>query len=489
MKFSDRISLQNTAPLLERLQFVAQHPKTPFYTPGHKQGKGIAPQLKQWLGEAVFAADLPELPELDNLFAPQGAIAAAQALAAQAFGADQTWFLANGSTAGIIAAILATCNPGDKLILPRNSHQSAIAGLILSGATPIFINPVYDRDRDLALNVAPEAVEQALNAHPDSKAVFLVNPTYQGICTDLQAIAGIVRDRHLPLIVDEAHGAHFAFHADLPTPALALGADIAIQSTHKVLGAMTQAAMLHCQGDRVNPHRLSQTLQLVQSTSPNYLLLASLDAARQQIATQGQALMAKTLQLSDFARQHIAQIPGLSVLEPPATPLPEFYALDRTRLTVWVDRLGFTGFAADEILNEQLGIVAELPLLRHLTFMITLGNTDADIERLCHAFTTLAARATAPLTLPAFPLLAASPQLAIAPREAFFAATETLAIAQARDRVSAELICPYPPGIPVLLPGEVITETAIAYLQRVLASGGYITGCSDPRLATLNVVR
>ncbi|MFP4007931.1 MAG: aminotransferase class I/II-fold pyridoxal phosphate-dependent enzyme, partial [Spirulinaceae cyanobacterium] len=206
MKFSDRVSLQTTAPLVECLQSLSQQPKTPFYAPGHKQGQGISPNLKQWLGKAIFTADLPELPEFDNLFAPQGVIAEAQALAAQAFGAEQTWFLVNGSTCGVVAALLATCNPGDKLILPRNSHQSAIAGLVLSGAVPIFINPEYDPHRDLALNVTPTAVQAALNAHPDSKAVFLVNPTYQGICGDIAAIASIVHQHHLPLIVDEAHG-------------------------------------------------------------------------------------------------------------------------------------------------------------------------------------------------------------------------------------------------------------------------------------------
>lgn len=488
MKFNDRVSLQTTAPLVECLQSLAQHPKTPFYAPGHKHGAGISPQLKQWLGKAMFAADIPELPEFDNLFAPESAIADAQNLAAEAFGAEQTWFLANGSTCGIVAAILATCNPGDKLILPRNSHQAAIAGLVLSGAVPIFINPEYDPHRDLTLNVTPEAVQAALQAHPDSKAVFLVNPTYQGICGDLAAIASLVHKSHLPLIVDEAHGAHFAFHPDFPPTALRNGADITIQSTHKVLGALSQASMLHQQGDRVSPQRLSQALQFVQSTSPNALLLASLDAARQQMATQGEALMAQTLQYSDRARREIAQIPGLSVLNPPPSPESGFFALDLTRLTVWVDKLGLTGFAADEILNEQLNIVAELPLLRHLTFIITLGNTAADITALCQGFATLADRPQTPQTFENFPLPATLPQLALTPREAFFAPTETLSSQNARDRVSAELICPYPPGIPIIMPGEVITADAIAYLQQVLALGSAITGCSDRTLKTLRVV-
>ncbi|MEC4854025.1 MAG: aminotransferase class I/II-fold pyridoxal phosphate-dependent enzyme, partial [Jaaginema sp. PMC 1079.18] len=344
------------------------------------------------------------------------------------------------------------------------------------------------RDRDLPLNVTSAALQAALNAHPDSKAVFLVNPTYQGICANLEAIASLVKQHHLPLIIDEAHGAHFAFHPDLPPTALSLGADVVIQSTHKTLGALSQASMLHQQGEKVAPQRLSQALQFVQSTSPNYLLLASLDAARQQMATAGETLMTHTLQRGDRARQEIAQIPGLSVLNRPISPQPGFFDLDRTRLTVWVDKLGLTGFEADTILNEQLNVVAELPLLRHLTFMITLGNTDADIAALIASFQTLATRPPIPLELPSFSLFETIPQLALTPREAFFAASERVSSQEACDRISTELICPYPPGIPVIMPGEIITQEAISYLQQILILGGQITGCSDSSLATIGVV-
>ncbi|MEG4071073.1 aminotransferase class I/II-fold pyridoxal phosphate-dependent enzyme [Microcoleus sp. Pol14C2] len=516
---------QQQTPLLDALRDRTNHPHAPFYAPGHKGGQGISQPLIDLFGAAVFRSDLPELPELDNLFNPEGAIAEAQDLAAAAFGAQSTRFLANGSTCGIIAAILATCGPGDKIILPRNIHSSAISGLILSGAIPIFVNPEYNPEWDIANSITPEATAAALEQHPDAKAVMMVYPTYHGVCGDLRAIAQITHQYNIPLLVDEAHGAHFNFHPNLPEPALSAGADLTVQSIHKTLGAMTQASMLHIKGDRIDLQKLNKALQLVQSTSPSYILLASLDAARQQIALHGKELMAQTLQLAEKARSRISQIPGLSVLEPLNTP--GFAALDRTRLTLKVSDLGITGFAADEILHSQLGVTAELPMPQHLTFIISLGNTELDIDNLVKACTLLEGRrkkeegssATDSVTdvtdvrdvrkkeevrkkkserrspmsdgrfaqSPNLPL-SPSPPL-VSPREAFFFPAETVPADKAVDRLSAELICPYPPGIPVLMPGEIITPAAVDYLQQILGAGGKITGCSDRGLQTLKVVR
>ncbi len=527
---------QATTPILDALSTCAMRSHAAFYSPGHKRGVGIDPHLSSLLSTAVFRADLPELPSLDNLFAPTGVIQQAQQLAAATFGADRTWFLVNGSTSGVIAAILATCTDGDQIILPRNVHQSAIAGLILSGAVPIFINPEYDADADLVYSITPRAVMTALRQHPEAKAVMMVYPTYQGVCGDLQEIALITHQLNIPLLVDEAHGPHFGFHQDLPPSALSAGADLTVQSTHKVLGAMTQASMLHLVGNRISPERVSKALQLVQSTSPSYLLLASLDVARQQMALHGEQLMARTLQLASLARDRISQIPGLSVLEPAFTK--GFLALDPTRLTVNVTGLGLTGYEADEILDREYAVVAELPSTQYLTFIISLGNTAADIEQLVQALTSLSQQklpqssdASAPPVSPG----AASPgsanrtkgetpratrtkggiqQLswqnvstrwkeelmhvhpstfivhpALSPREAFFAPTETLPCEQTDARIGAEILCPYPPGIPALMPGEVINLATLDYLKQVLALGGKITGCSDPTLKTLKVVR
>lgn len=490
MKFANLA--QARTPLLDTLRECANKHHAPFYTPGHKRGQGISQPLANCFGEAVFRFDLPELVELDNLFAPQGVIQEAQQLAAAAFGAEHTWFLVNGSTCGVEAAILATCAAGDKIILPRNMHSSAIAGLILSGAVPIFVNPEYDSVLDIAHSITPKDVQSVLEQHPDAKAVMMVYPTYYGVCGDVAAIATLAHQYNIPLLVDEAHGPHFAFHPDLPLPALAAGADLSIQSTHKVLGAMTQASMLHVQGSRIDIDRVSKALQLLQSTSPSYLLLASLDAARQQMALHGEQLMNRTLQLAVSAREQISQIPGLAVLQF-VQSTPGFIALDKTRLTVTVSDLGITGFEADEILAQR-GVIAELPSLQHLSFIISLGNTEADIVALVQAFTTLAKEYKRSLSgkdsvsVDVPHKLDVDYLLRISPREAFFASTQTLPIEQTSDRISAELVCPYPPGIPVLMPGEVVTSAALDYLQQVLAMGGAISGCADTSLRTLKVV-
>lgn len=493
---------QAKTPLLDALRYYADRPHAAFYTPGHKRGAGISPQLRELLGDAVFRADLPELPQLDHLFSSTGAIAEAQQLAAAAFGADRTWFLVNGSTCGIMAAIFATCGDGDKIILPRNVHQSAISGLILSGAVPVFVNPEYDPDADLTHSITPAMVAAALRQHPDAKAVMMVYPTYYGACGEIGAISKITGDRNIPLLVDEAHGPHFAFHPDLPPSALSAGADLTVQSTHKVLGAMTQASMLHLAGNRIDPQRVSKALQLVESTSPSYLLLASLDAARQQMALHGERLMAQTLQLANDARTRINQMPGLSVLE--AAQTPGFFTLDLTRLSVNVTGLGLSGYEADLLFEGQHRVICELPSTQHLTFIVSLGNVRADIDQLVQAFAAISRQdGDRPVEHKPWQdvsrkwkeeLLHVHPSSfiihpALSPRQAFFAPTETLPVERVDERICAEIVCPYPPGIPALMPGEPINLATLDYLQQVLALGGIITGCSDPTLKTLKVVR
>ncbi|MDP5338967.1 MAG: aminotransferase class I/II-fold pyridoxal phosphate-dependent enzyme [Nodularia sp. (in: cyanobacteria)] len=482
---------QHQTPLLDALKACTTYAHAPFYTPGHKRGVGIAQPLADLLGTKVFRADLTELADLDNLFAPQGVIQAAQQLAAEAFGAAQTWFLVNGSTCGIEAAILATCGTGDKIIMPRNVHSSAIAGLILSGAIPIFLHPEYDPVLDIAHSITPQAVQTALEKHPDVKAVLVVYPTYYGVCGDLPAIAQITHQYHIPLLVDEAHGAHFAFHPDLPPSALAAGADLTVQSTHKVLGAMTQASMLHIQGNRIDIDRVNKALQLVQSTSPSYILLASLDAARQQMALSGKALMSRTLELANIARIRISEIPGLSILQMPN--------LDQTRLTVTVSGLGLTGFAAEEILDEKLGVTPEFASLQHLTFIISLGNTLSDIEQLVQGFRRVGSGELLRLRSVTGGVGSGESRRkegviwdnlrCISPREAFFAVSEILPLSETSDRICTEIVCPYPPGIPILMPGELITPAALEYLQQIQSMGGFISGCADTSLKTLKVVK
>jgi arginine decarboxylase len=476
---------QSKTPLANALQRCAERAGASFHTPGHQRGQGISQRHRDLFGAKVFCADLPELPALDNLFAPAGVILEAQQLAAAAFGAEQTWFLANGSTCGIEAAILASCGPGEKIILPRNVHSSAISGLILSGAVPVYVSPVYSHGWQMGLGVEPAAIAAALRAHPDAKAVLLVSPTYYGICSDIEKIAALTHAHGIPLIVDEAHGPHFGFHPELPSSALAAGADIAVQSAHKVLSAFTQAAWMHVQGNLVDRFRLSQSLQLTQSTSPSYLLLGSLDAARHQMATEGFARMAQTLALADRAAAELADLPKLRVLQVGSLG----FAGDRTRLTVDVSGLGLTGFAADDWLCAQ-GITAELPALRHLMFIISLGHSAADIDRLISAFRDLCEQDFPDCPLPSLSGWVTINERAIpllSPREAFFAPKLSISADQAVGQICAETICSYPPGIPALLPGEVIAAEAIAHLKSVLRAGGSLTA-SDSRLKTIRVV-
>lgn len=476
-------------PLLQTLKRLQTQADAPFYVPGHKRGQGASAALRDLVGDRPLQADLPELPELDNLLAPQGVIQAAQDLAAQTFGADHTWFLANGSTCGVEAMVLATCRPGDTLIVPRNCHQSVIAALILAGVHPIFVTPEVDPQWGLAHGVTPDAVATALQAHPEAAAVLLVSPTYYGVCSDVAAIAHLTHQHGIPLLVDEAHGAHFGFHPDLPASALSCGADVVVQSTHKVLGALTQAAMLHSQGDRVAPARIQAALALVQSTSPNYLLLASLDAARQQMATAGERLMAQTLGIVREVGDRLQALLQLATLQPTDRSQAGKPLFDPTRLTLDVRGLGLTGFEADDILHNRYRVTCELPSLHSLTFVFTLGNTAAHGQQLVEALEHLIQHhAQPPLdtqTLAVPPVGA----IALSPRDAFFAATETIPLAAAPGRIAAEWLCPYPPGIPVLIPGERITPDALYYLQHIHTAGGIITGAADPTLQTLQVIQ
>ncbi len=487
---------QTPTPLLTAVQTASRRPHGAFYTPGHKRGQGASDGLKRLLGSTALRADLTELPELDNLFTPEGVIQAAQDLAADAFGAEQTWFLANGSSCGLEAAILATCNPGDKIIVPRNIHQSVISGLILAGAQPVYLQPTYSPRLGLAGGLGADGIATALDYHPDSRAVLVVSPTYHGFCSDLEAIAAIVHQRGLPLLVDEAHGPHFGFHADLPRSALSQGADLVVQSTHKVLSALTQAAMVHCQGPRLNRDRLRAALQITQSTSPSYLLLASLDSARHQIATDGERLLGRTLALALEMGRQIGEIPGFGVLKKAEVLATQIGAdLDPTRLTLDVSGLGLTGPEADDYLHQNLGITVELAQGRYLTLILSLGNRPRDGKHCVEACRTLARDYARPGT----PWLDGPSPLAwgrdnpiiqppVSPRQAFFATTTTLAAPLALGCLSADTIAAYPPGIPTLVAGEVITPGAIAHLTQLRQAGATLTGTHDPTLENLRVL-
>lgn len=479
---------QQEAPLWQALYDCAQSSQVAFHTPGHKRGRGLPASILQHLGSFLGSVDLPELPELDNLFAPEAAILEAQVLAAQLFGAEQTWFLTNGSTCGILAALLAICSPGDQIIVPRNLHTSVISGLVLCGAVPIFVQPALDQQLNLTHSLSVQDIQLAFEVYPQAKAIFLIHPTYEGICGDISAIATFAHDHGIPLIVDEAHGPHFAFNPQFPQSALAAGADLTIQSTHKMLGALTQAAMLHVQGHLIDRQRLSQTLQLVQSTSPNYLLLASLDAARHQLAHAGFEIMQQVLVLADKAHTQLQCLPNYHQWNPIGST-PGCIALDQTRLTIPTYPFGAQGYDLDQMLIDSYQISAELITPDHLTFLISLGNTDADIDQLLLALQDLYQphlqpyphsypKTKPPISLPV-----------LSPREAYWHPSEAIPIMESVGRVSTESICPYPPGIPTLLPGERIQQQDLDWLLQLQQEGGVITGGSDLSFNTLKVVR
>ena len=452
--------------------------------PGHKRGQGIDREFAKLIGDPVFRLDLPELPELE---AP---VAEAEALAADAYGSYRAWFLTNGSTCGIQAMLLATCRQGDKVLIGRNCHKAAIAGLVLTGATPIYLSTDYLPEFDLDLGVSPETLELFLRKHPDAKAVMLVSPNYFGVCGEIEKLIAIAHSYNVPLLIDAAHGAHLGFHPDLPISALQAGADLVVQSTHKVAGSLTQSSILHLQGDRICAEQVERALQILRSSSPNLLLLISLDVARRQMAINGKRLLTETLRLAEEARSQLSQIKNLRTFNQIEVP-----TIDPTRLTVMVDRMGITGFQADNLLHSQLDVMAEMPTLRQLIFILSLGNTQTDIDRLVHAFQQLPSQiqqSKNPLNsqnLQAQFQPLSIPNQMLTPREAYFAQSDRVALTDAIGRISAESLCPYPPGIPILCIGEEITLEVVEMLKCILRSGGVINGASDDTLETIRIVK
>lgn len=500
------------APLVAALASSAAHSLSlaPFHFPGHRRGFSAPPALSSLLGLAPFAHDLPELPELDNLFSPQHAILLAQSKAASLFGSLSTFFLINGSTCGIHASIMATCSPGDTLILPRNCHLSAVSAMVFTGALPKFVMPSYDPEWDLAHGIDPQDVERAfveVEKQGTSKigAVLITSPTYLGVCSDIKTIAQICHQRKVPLIVDEAHGAHLHFHPELPGTALEQGADIAVQSTHKVLTSLTQSAMLHVQGEFVDTGFLAKCLQTLQSSSPSYLLLASLDAAREQMSSaSGLNALDHALKLARHAREALERVSGLKVLSLQTMEdncRKGAIAMDPLRITVGLCDIGLSGFEADDILRMEHAVVAELPSLRSITFAILTGTTEQDVESLIAAFESISStRSSSSLQannfhcnknslVTVFNQSESSHENSLPPRDAFFAATQRVDANEACGRPCAELICPYPPGIPILVPGEIISNEAIAYLKAIVKQGGIISGASDSSLETFLICK
>lgn len=481
--------------MVEALKSCAEQNVACFHFPGHNRGKAAPPLLSKLTSLKPFIHDLPELSELDDLFSPKGVILDAQKQAAELFGASQTWFLVGGTTCGIQASIMATCSPGETLVLPRNSHISATSGLVLSGAIPKYIMPEYNSEWDVAGGITSSQVEKALkDLEEDGRkaaAVLVTSPTYHGICSNVREISKLCHSHGIPVIVDEAHGAHFGFHCGLPRTALEQGADLAVQSTHKVLSSLTQSSMLHSLGNLVDKEKVSKCLQILQSSSPSYLLLASLDAARAQLSENPDTIFNKAMDLAIEARQKINAIPGVSLLDL-SSFVSDFPSMDPLRVTVGVSQLGISGYMADDILCLEWQVISELAGNRSLSFAINLGTCIGDVQMLVrgieHLSTTYYREDERGQNLQAGVYEPFSDIVCgLSPREAFFAKKRRVAIAKSIGKICGELISSYPPGIPVLTPGEVITEKALAYLLGVKRMGAAISGAADHELASILV--
>ena len=478
-------------PFLAAMQRYLAENVAPFHTPGHKLGVGVHESLRQQIGPAAFSLDLTCMPGLGDLFDKQGPIQDSQKQVAALYGADASYYLVNGTTGGIYAMLLTTVGPGEKIILPRNVHRSVIGGLILSGATPVFVSPALDSRLQIAMNVPASSYAEAMRLHPDAKAVLLINPTYYGVVAEIAAITEQAHQRGMVVLVDEAHGPHLHFFDDLPPSALGVGADLVVQSSHKILSAMSQASLLHCRLGRIDQGRLESMLQLVQSSSPNYLLLASLEAAVAQLAEAGPQLIGRSVALAKQARQQINQIEGLYCFGEDCIGRPGVAGVDVTKLVVTVSGLGIGGNVAETWLRQQGKLQAELSDLNNVLFLVTLADDAASLDRLVIALTRLAAeiapdgKQVANVTMPVAELVALP---ALSPRDATFARRRRMPFAEAAGQIAGETVTSYPPGIPLLFPGERITAEVIAYCQVLQRQGCKILGPSDPTLSTVEVV-
>ncbi|KAJ8479183.1 hypothetical protein OPV22_022910 [Ensete ventricosum] len=481
------------APFVSALMAFAERDTACFHFPGHNRGKAAPAMLSQLFGPDVFTYDLSPIPWIGNLFSSRGPLSDAQKLAAEVFGSSETWFLVGGSSCGVMASIMATCSPGDFLVLPRNAHISATHAMVLSGALPKYITPECSSVWDVAGGVTPSQVETAIEelkeAGKTAAAVLITSPTYQGICCKIDEITKLCHSHGVPAIVDEAHGAHFKFHPRLPKTALEQGADLVVQSTHKVLSSLSQSSMLHASGHRVDRERVRRCLQALQSTSSSYLLLASLDATRAQLSENPEAILGKAMEMADLARVQIEQIPSLSILDASSFS-SDFPDMDPLRVTVGVSRLGLTGFKVNELLCEEHGVMPELEGMRSVTFVFnretSVEHTERLITALSHLSTTFVDANQSRKQIGSgviTPFAGFSRELS--PREAFFAKKRKVAIGESLGEICGELICTIPPGVPVLNPGEVITREALDYLQDARSKGAVIMGAADPRLYSL----
>lgn len=479
-------------PVVEDLLAARSAEEASFHMPGHK-GLGGAPALGvEVLGAAAYLADLSELSGFDYLHAAGAGVAAAQARASHLFGADRTWFLVNGATVGNLAALWSVAGDSQRVVLPRSSHRSVYAALSVSGASPAYVAPVRNRALDGIFGVTEERLAKVLSECPGARALHVTSPNYYGFTAPVRALAELAHSRGIPLIVDEAHGSHFAFSDRFPPGALASGADLVIQSPHKTLGSLTQSSLLHHRGGLVDPFRIDSLLQMLQSSSPSALLLVSLDVALEEMAERGRRRWEAAIALADEARRQVTGVEGLRAYGSEVVGTPGISGLDPTKVVVDVSGLGTTAFSAARWLRANHGINPEFADLRRLVFSITVADTEETVELLGAALADLAGRAgelAGPVGSVTSLWPEETPELVLSPRRASEAECEVVELERSAGRVSGEMIVPYPPGIPLVVPGERMTSAVIDTMRQLGAAGCRLVGPADATLATLRCIR
>src|SRR3954449_12372226 len=484
-------SEQPTAPYLDAVVAYGFRGPGRFHVPGHKGGPGADPALRYAIGDRALALDIPQDIEGIDLGPRPTPYERAEQLAAEAHGAKRTWFLTNGASQGNHALALALAAQGAQVVAQRNSHASLVDGFVLSGGVPSFVAPEYDEELGMAHGVDAAALRAALERAPEAVAAFIVSPTYYGMAADVAGCAEAAHAAGVPLVVDQSWGPHLGFHDELPPSALSQGADAMLTSVHKIAGSLTQSALLHVSDSgRVDPEGVARTLRLVRSTSPSSLLMLSLDGARRQLVLHGQALLSTTIAASRRTAAAIDEIPGCRVVGDDQIGRPGVAHRDPLRLVIDVRGTGATGYEMAAVLRSNFDTQVELATQATIVLVLGLDELPRELERFVHDLTSIASRMERPGITEEVTLSTGTfeNEVVMAPREAFLGASDAVAVDDAIGRVSAEAIAGYPPGIPVLLPGERITDEVIEYLRSLKAVGARLHGASDPDFKTICVL-
>ncbi|MBQ3856440.1 MAG: aminotransferase class I/II-fold pyridoxal phosphate-dependent enzyme [Ruminococcus sp.] len=477
---------QVNAPIYEALRRLRRMRVVPFDVPGHKRGRGNM-ELTEFLGEDCMNADVNSMKPLDNLCHPVSVIRDAEDLAAQAFGAANVFFMVGGTTSAVQSMIMYACKEGEKIIMPRNVHRSAINALILTGAVPVYVDPDVNHQLGIALGMSVSQVEEAIRANPDAKAIMVNNPTYYGICSDLKRITELAHEHSMLVLVDEAHGTHFYFGDNFPITAMAAGADCASVSMHKSGGSLTQSSFL-LMGENVNSDYMRQIVNLTQTTSASYLLLSSLDISRKRLALSGKEIFAEAVAMAEYARSEINSIGGYYAYSKELINGDSIYDFDVSKLSVFTLPVGLAGIEVYDLLRDEYDIQIEFGDIGNILAYISVGDRKRDIERLISALSEIKRRfgkEGAGLLTQEY----INPVVAEAPRKAFYAQKESLPLEESVGRVCTESVMCYPPGIPILSPGELITPEIIEYIRYAKEKGCQMTGTEDLNIERLNVMK